>query len=241
MNTESDHGDSHMPGQVDRLVCGELDETSRQQLLAWLEAEPARWRMCGVAFLEAQAWARAIERWPQADNRAAGSSTAALRLAADRSRKRRRDLVRQATIAAAVVIAFGLGLAFRDFSAPAQRAAETTAVSGDAPGGTGQHLPDGDSNLASKPKSILASLNVETGNGFGHSTPIHVPVVPAAIDENRIQEHAEIPDYVRQQWERRGYKVSLERRFLFARLADGQKVVVPVDQLRVNPLPTHVN
>src|SRR5436189_691179 len=236
MNTESDHADSHMPGQVDRLVCGELDETARQQLLTWLEAEPARWRICGVAFLEAQAWSRAIERWPRADDGAGGSSSAILRLAPDGPRKRRHALVHRATIGAAVVIAFGLGLAFRDFSTPAQRAAETAAVSGDVPGTTGQDLPDGDSNPASKQESVLATLNVETGNGFGHSTPIHFPVVPAAIDENRVQELAEIPDYVRQQWERRGYKVSLERRFLFAKLADGQKVVVPVDQLRVNPL-----
>lgn len=239
MNTESDDVASTMPSQVDRLVCGELDESARQKLLAWLEAEPARWRMCGVAFLEAQAWSRAIERWPRADDQSCSSAGATLRLAPGQSR--RRALVRQATIAAAVVIAFGLGIAFRDFSAAAQRAAETADVSGDVPGGTRKDLSNGDSNLPSKQESVLASLNVETGDGFGHSTPIHFPVVPAAIDENHLQEHAEIPDYVRQQWERRGYKVSLERRFLFAKLADGQKVVVPVDQLRVNPLPIHVN
>ena len=81
----------------------------------------------------------------------------------------------------------------------------------------------------------------ETGGGLGRSTPIQIPVVPAVTDASRGQEIAEIPDYVRQQWERRGFKVSLARRFLFAKLADGRQIVVPVEQLRVNPLPIHVN
>ncbi len=117
-----------------------------------------------------------------------------------------------------------------------------TAVSG----GAVKSAPESDvplepSRLPLMNESVLASLNVDTSGGLGRSTPIQIPVVLAATDDAHVLEHAEIPDYVRQQWERRGYKVSLERRFLFAKLADGQKVVVPVDQLRVNPLPIHVN
>ena len=41
--------------------------------------------------------------------------------------------------------------------------------------------------------------------------------------------------------ERRGYKVSFERRYLFARLPDGQQVVVPVEQLHVNAIPSNIN
>jgi len=87
----------------------------------------------------------------------------------------------------------------------------------------------------------MASFNVETGGGSGRMTPIQIPVVPAATDAGQERDHSEIPEYVRQQWERRGYKVSLERRFMFAKLADGQQVVVPVEQVRVNPIPIHIN
>jgi len=43
------------------------------------------------------------------------------------------------------------------------------------------------------------------------------------------------------QWERRGYKVSLERRYLFARLPDGQQVAVPIEHVHVNPIPVSIN
>ena len=41
---------------LDRLVAGELDEPSRQQLLAWCDREPLGWKRCALAFLEAQVW-----------------------------------------------------------------------------------------------------------------------------------------------------------------------------------------
>jgi anti-sigma factor RsiW len=40
---------------LDRLVDGELEESERVSLLERLEMEPAGWRRCAIAFLEAQA------------------------------------------------------------------------------------------------------------------------------------------------------------------------------------------
>jgi hypothetical protein len=241
MKTDSEDLAISMASQVDCLVCGELNETDRQQLLAWLEAEPDRWRLCGVAFLEAQVWSQAINRWPPTDDRSGDVTSAIARRLPQRSATSRRALYRQAGIAAAVVVAFGLGMACHDFSTPVPRATETTAATSDT---TAASESDNDfipPTVPSKHESVLASLNVETGEGLGRSTPIQIPVVPAATDQGRVQERAAISDYVRQQWERRGYNVSVERRFLFAKLADGQQVVVPVEQLHVNPVPVHIN
>jgi hypothetical protein len=44
----------------------------------------------------------------------------------------------------------------------------------------------------------------------------------------------ELPDYVRRQWERRGFKFDAERRFLLARLPDGEQVAVPIERLLVS-------
>ncbi|GAB6165126.1 hypothetical protein JCM19992_11260 [Thermostilla marina] len=44
----------------DRLVDGELSEEERSELLTRLDAEPALWRRCALAFLEAQTWREAI-------------------------------------------------------------------------------------------------------------------------------------------------------------------------------------
>src|SRR5437773_7780048 len=46
---------------IDRLVSGDLEETRRQELLAWLEEHPDRWRKCALAFLEAQLWRQAFD------------------------------------------------------------------------------------------------------------------------------------------------------------------------------------
>src|SRR5687767_11938198 len=48
--------DNAMQAQLDRLVAGELSENDRRSLLAWLDEDAGRWRMCALAFLEAQVW-----------------------------------------------------------------------------------------------------------------------------------------------------------------------------------------
>jgi hypothetical protein len=91
---------------------------------------------------------------------------------------------------------------------------------------------------------VFAALDVRTGDGFGPTAPIRIPVMPVGVEAGHAQERqydTEIPEYVRQQWERQGYKVSFERRFLFARLPNGQQVAVPVDQVHVNPIPVSFN
>ena len=49
----------NMNGQLDRLVSGELDEQDRGPVIAWLEEDPRRWRLCGLLFLESQTWSQA--------------------------------------------------------------------------------------------------------------------------------------------------------------------------------------
>ena len=76
---------------------------------------------------------------------------------------------------------------------------------------------------------------------IGPAGAIQIPVVPrdTSVDRDRAAV-TEIPEYVREQWERRGFELTTERRYLFARLADGQQVVVPVDQVLVHSVPQKV-
>src|SRR5262245_30677905 len=62
MNTES----SEMGTLIDRLVCGDIEECDRERLVKWLEEDPVRWRLCGLAFLESQLWSFALRTWPEA-------------------------------------------------------------------------------------------------------------------------------------------------------------------------------
>ncbi|MGH8631485.1 MAG: hypothetical protein ACREU7_12080, partial [Burkholderiales bacterium] len=61
MNQKLQAADAQMRCRIDALVCGELAEEERRDLLAWLDADASRWRMCGLAFLEAQLWERALD------------------------------------------------------------------------------------------------------------------------------------------------------------------------------------
>jgi hypothetical protein len=246
MKREQIISEDELPGLLDGLVCGELDDTTRAHLLAWLEADPLRWRRCGLAFLEAQTWSQALGQWPGGERAYArpGRTVPGAMTAMAGGESPRRARVRAALTAALVLVAFGLGFALRrPADAPRQHAVEP-AVRGSAPkpdDGLFHGEGRGDA-VAGEP--VLASLDVQAGGRFGAPTPIRIPVVPAAADtvEDRTGQHvAQIPEYVRQQWERRGYKVSLERRYVFARLPDGQQVVVPVEQFHVNPVPVSMN
>lgn len=88
---------------------------------------------------------------------------------------------------------------------------------------------------------MLASVDIEAGGASLRHASVRIPVVPADPAAGSAAPGAEIPEYVRQQCERRGFKPSVERRYLFARLPDGRQVVVPVDQLQLNPIPLTIN
>ena len=64
MNRDVSTSQADMAAQLERLVAGELDEPSRGAVVAWLDKEPRRWRLCGLSFLEAQTWSAALAEWP---------------------------------------------------------------------------------------------------------------------------------------------------------------------------------
>lgn len=100
---------------LDRLVDGELSERDRSALLRALDREPNGWKRCAIAFLEAQTWRQAAAD-VVADDR---SSLIAPAKPPCGSPTRRGTFVRQAfAVAAAVIVAFCTGFAFRDARQP---------------------------------------------------------------------------------------------------------------------------
>jgi hypothetical protein len=224
-----DISDTDMHDQLDRLVSGELDEQDRGPVIAWLEEDPRRWRLCGVLFLESQSWSQALAESP------CGSPTKKMparhpAVIADKPQHRRRQLLHVAILAASVLLSFLLGLAARDMRQLDQ-------------------LPDAGDQIATNrlenPRQsditpVLAELPVETSLcGLPQST-IQLPVVPkSATSPSTVVDT--VPEYVRRQWERRGYQVHLERRYVFARLPGGQQVAVPIEQYSLKHVPPQIN
>jgi hypothetical protein len=50
-----------------------------------------------------------------------------------------------------------------------------------------------------------------------------------------------VTDYVRSQWERRGYHLDVERRYLIAKLPGGQQIAVPLRQYSITRMPPRIN
>src|SRR5262245_14369412 len=104
-------GNGEMAPLVDRLVCGELDEPARGRLLAWLEEDARRWRLCGLAFLEAQAWSKTLGEWPAGEGAIVSPPPASAPATTGRAARSRRAVVRRTLVAAGILAAFALGLA----------------------------------------------------------------------------------------------------------------------------------
>ena len=181
-----------------------LDEQDRGPVIAWLEEDPRRWRLCGLLFLESQTWSQAIAEWPS-ENEQKKLPVPHSVVVADKSQNRRRQVLNVAILAASMLLSFLFGLAARDMR---QR----------------DQLPDAGDQLAvdrlgnpshSDINPVLAELPVESSlRGLPQST-IQLPVVPkSATSPSNVVDT--VPDYVRRQWERRGYQVHLERRYVFA-------------------------
>ena len=240
MNQNHSEPSGEMPGLLERLACGDLDELSRGRVLQWLEEVPARWRLCGVAFLEEQTWSQALEGSPALETWAASPSATAPDRSSRVNQGARRPVVRRAVMAVSLLAAFGLGMAVHKFGFPAG-ARTAPPVAADRSPGAGSPQPDhDDSRVPASGEAILAEVDVQAGGRFGTQTPVRIPVVPAVHNAGG-DDDVDIPEYLKQQWERRGYKVSLERRYVFARLPGGQKVAVPVEQFHVNPVRLSMN
>ena len=75
----------------------------------------------------------------------------------------------------------------------------------------------------------VAIMRLSTGSGDG-AYEMSVPVKFTGGAVEVIDRPAELPEYVRQQWERRGYHVSQQRRTIQLTLGNGNQLDVPIDQ-----------
>jgi len=201
--------------QIDRLVSGDLPETERRRLLAWLDEESARWRSCGIAFLEAQAWEQATTQavWDeQCGAVPAASSGLTVQKGACRPVFR---WLQGLAVAGLLLLAFGAGV----FAAQSWSS---------RPPPLPQFAQQAASDELARP--TLASVSVRTSLDPRLQARLTLPVEPA---DDSLPASSAISDYVRKQLERRGYELSEETQYLPAKMPDGRPVMVPVNKIRV--------
>jgi hypothetical protein len=237
MNDRPQHAGT-LTAQIDRLVTGELPEHDRRSLLAWFDEEPTRWRACALAFLEAQAWEQATEEF--GDQRSeVGSEGSGFGVQGTKGPKSEVGDRRSAkethhspltthsssrhwlAIAGAALLAFALGLASARHWPVLSPTQDHLAVPVD--------VQPGDEEQGPPAEPLLATVSVPTNLDPRLTAQLTLPI--AAADEFPASEP--ISEYVRKQWERRGFELEEETRYLPAKLPDGRTVMVPVTKVHV--------
>jgi len=212
--------------QIDRLVSGDLPEPDRRSLLARFDEEPSGWRACAIAFLEAQAWEQATalsgERRPAAATRE-GEAPAELLIRGSGLRVQEVGGIAKTAwahwlaISGMLLVAFAAGAIagkrWTPLPTPTLRLAKSEPTSELRP-----------------PGPLLATVSVRTNLDPRLQTQLTLPVEPA---DAPLATASSIPDYVRKQWERRGYELVEETRYLPAKMPDGRTVMVPVNRVQL--------
>ncbi|PQO30853.1 hypothetical protein [Blastopirellula marina] len=204
--------------QIDLLVDGELSADQERALLSKLEHEEA-WRDCALTFVENQVWRRAVpsvvDSHPVAISPAAEVPAAAPILHGARGWEGRFGQL--ATLAASVMIAFIAGQMI-------------------APWMTSSDGGAGISGNSSQENSLF--VNYRNGD--------RVDRMPIAIDESKLYDPTEpFPTSVGMSPEKlkelsdSGRTYQRKQQWLPVTLKDGRQAMVPMEEVVVDPPPTH--
>jgi hypothetical protein len=216
--------DRTMQAQLDRLAAGDLPESERAALLAWLDEDAVRWRACGRAFLEAQMWEGALAGGTICEIPA--SIVEPRQAASPPVDQQDRARFSAIALAAATLVAFISGIVLaqwlpRTNPRQAPLMVEQQPQPDPAPA---RHEPPA--------QPLVATVSVRTNTLPGLPLMLQLPVAPQPTDAPSAA-GTSISDYDRQKWNKRGFEVHEERRLLPATLPDGRPVVVPVNKVRL--------
>lgn len=210
---ESNESASSHVDHLDRLVDGELTNDEYRDLLIWLERQPDGWRRCALAFLEAQAWRKVmgeISNVPLPRDASEPLAMASGR-ALGRVITRERNVAHHLALAATVAIAFLAGHLL-----PSTWTSSTPL--------------DRQSSIASS-----RHLNAVAGN----ESPVAAADQLDLHDERFWRGESALSDDILASLERSGVKVKQQIGYVPVMREDGQKVIVPVNQVQL--IPTKLN
>lgn len=204
--------------QIACLVDGELDESERRDLLLRLDASPDGWRRCALAFLEDQALRKTLGFVSTGDPRRSMPTSV---LVANERRKPNLHARRYAAAmvcGAALLGSYWLGRSSGSRpDRPSIPVETTTKVANELPPVPGQpvgFLKWSDPNWGElPPRTIAVVADTPTNEEWARERP------------------DTIPEYVRAQWERQGFRVNEDHRLMAVDIGKGRKGAVPVDEV----------
>lgn len=207
---------------LDLLVDGELSESQRRELLAWCEREPDGWRRCALTFLDAQSWSKVLGQMARGDSEAvegmlsddpllSAPAAGAPLIGLPKPTIAPAWLVPALALAASVLVAFSLGLWAR-----------------------GGRFGGGPAIAA---KGARDKVRLVADGPAGAPGESQMPVADGqSMDDDWLRgQPATMPREIQQALERLGHRVRQQRQLVPIPLEDGRRVMVPVDQIDVQP------
>jgi len=244
--------DLHMPDdeRFDLLADGELPEPERRRLLAELDDLPGGWRRCALAFLEAQSWRHGL----QSIRREAAEPPHAIPARPIGRRGLPGGLVGTlVAMAASFTVALGLGLALQDSGRPGVPTGPSPVELAGGPRQPGPAAP-----TAVEPETPASAPSSSAPSGPAAAVMpgddawrwVALPVGPDGSGAIRVP--ARQRDHVDERWmsefpptippellgalRREGSQLRWSRQLVPFRMEDGQQLVVPLDQVEVQPV-----
>ncbi len=232
---------------LDRLVDGELSQHDRRELLSALDDEPGAWRRCALAFLEAQTW-----RWQMAQAAAeplvVQMSQPTNRTQGEPGAQHRASWGAWLAIAAALFVAFGVGTRFPLTSPVAERqdagpagsfvtdvpdnSPEVATQEAESPEAATRNVAQADSSDDELVETV--TLAPVDGGDAGQEFQVAVVKDDATDQQWAAVEQSGVASRLLEQLEKAGLKVTRQQRFWPVDLADGRRLVVPVDEVDVS-------
>lgn len=243
---------------LDLLVDNELSEAERRDLLGQCESQPDGWRACALAFLEAQDWSntlgvsRPMQPLDVQPPRRAANPTDAAGTAPEQptgpreaepatrpasvSRPARFWSVSSAigglAMAASLLLAFGVGMWMNPVGGWVSPLKHDFVV---GPANTERGGSAGPAARAAVGRSPQTARLVVGGSTGGNEVQVPIIEGDGLDDDWWRRQPAALPADVRRAFERMGHQVRERRQLLPFELEDGRRIMVPVDQIDVQP------
>lgn len=225
MNDEQSLDERTVDRWLNRLADNELDEPSRRLLMEWLDEDPFRWRRCALVMLESKEFERSIGDWAtastgpaighplQVTNPAPSQKTKCVTDARRSTGQRRWRTF--STVSVVAIATFVSGIIV-------DRCWTDTS-----------HLAN--TNSPHHPQSPDASSRTANDDRMPTDRPQVASETASEAENKNSQPNAAtrtvmLPDYVRGQLERQGYRVNSQQKLVSVVLPGGEQMTIPVEE-----------